>query len=67
MYTTTFHNWTKEQEKEFFNYYFNVNYNIYLDTAIVGKIDGRIGERTIAFRADMDGLSTDEGVKHLRS
>jgi len=43
----------------------NVNYNIYLDTAIVGKIDGRIGERTIAFRADMDGLSTDEGVKHL--
>ena len=43
----------------------NVNYNIYLDTAIVGKIDGRIGERTIAFRADMDGLSTDEGIKHL--
>ena len=43
----------------------NVNYNTYLDTAIVGKIDGRIGERTIAFRADMDGLSTDEGVKHL--
>ena len=43
----------------------NVNYNTYLDTAIVGKINGKIGTKTIAFRSDMDGLVTDEGVKHL--
>ena len=42
-----------------------VNYKSYLDTAVVGKINGKIGAKTIAFRADMDGLTTEDGVEHL--
>ncbi|MGL6105259.1 amidohydrolase [Romboutsia sp.] len=43
----------------------NVKYETYLETGIVGKIRGRVGKKTIAFRADMDGLTTEDGVKHL--
>lgn len=42
-----------------------VDYQTYLETGIVGKINGRIGEKTIAFRADIDGLVTDGSVEHL--
>lgn len=42
-----------------------IEYQTYLDTAVVGKIKGKVGTKTIGFRADIDGLVTDEGVKHL--
>ncbi|MGL5314392.1 MAG: amidohydrolase [Peptostreptococcaceae bacterium] len=42
-----------------------VDYQTYLETAVVGKINGKVGNKTIAFRSDIDGLVTDEGVKHL--
>ncbi|KXZ40271.1 N-acetyldiaminopimelate deacetylase [Alkalithermobacter thermoalcaliphilus JW-YL-7 = DSM 7308] len=43
----------------------NVEYEEFLDTAVVGVIKGKIGKKTIAFRADMDGLNIDGHVKHL--
>lgn len=43
----------------------NISYKEYLDTSIVGIIKGNNGDKTIAFRADMDGLLTDKGPKHL--
>lgn len=42
-----------------------VEYDIYLETATVGILKGKIGNKTIAFRADIDGLITENGVKHL--
>lgn len=42
-----------------------VEYEIYLETATVGILKGKIGNKTIAFRADIDGLTTENGVKHL--
>lgn len=42
-----------------------VEYDIYLETATVGILKGQIGNKTIAFRADIDGLTTENGVKHL--
>lgn len=44
----------------------NVTYETYLETAIVGKIKGRVGNKTIAFRSDIDGLSSEDGkVVHI--
>jgi N-acetyldiaminopimelate deacetylase len=44
----------------------DVAYETYLQTAIVGKIKGRVGNKTIAFRSDIDGLSADDGeVVHI--
>lgn len=42
-----------------------VKYNTYLTTGIVGKLEGSKGNKTIAFRADIDGLVTEDRVKHL--
>ncbi len=42
-----------------------VEYEIYLETATVGILKGKIGNKTIAFRADIDGLTTENGVEHL--
>ncbi|MGL5329372.1 MAG: amidohydrolase [Peptostreptococcaceae bacterium] len=42
-----------------------VEYKVYLDTGVAGVIKGKFSDKTIAFRADMDGLSTDDGAKHL--
>ncbi|RDY24463.1 amidohydrolase [Romboutsia maritimum] len=42
-----------------------VEYEIYLETGVVGMIKGKNPKKNIAFRADIDGLSTDNGVKHL--
>ncbi|OPJ56422.1 amidohydrolase [Alkalithermobacter paradoxus] len=43
----------------------DVEYEEFLDTAIVGMIKGKKGDKTIAFRADMDGLDVGGKVKHL--
>lgn len=43
----------------------NVAYDTYLETATIGVLKGKKGEKTIAFRADIDGLVTEDGVKHL--
>lgn len=43
----------------------NVEYDKYIGTATTGIIKGNIGNKTIAFRADIDGLITEDGVKHL--
>jgi N-acetyldiaminopimelate deacetylase len=43
----------------------NVTYETYLQTAIVGKIKGKLGNKTIAFRADIDGLNSDDKTLHL--
>nr|WP_042276146.1 amidohydrolase [[Clostridium] dakarense] len=43
----------------------NVKCDTYLTTATIGILKGKIGKKTIAFRADIDGLVTEEGVKHL--
>lgn len=43
----------------------NVAYETYLDTATVGIIKGKNPKKTIAFRADIDGLITENGVRHL--
>ncbi|HSQ88402.1 amidohydrolase [Romboutsia sp.] len=42
-----------------------VEYDTYIGTATTGIIKGKIGNKTIAFRADIDGLTTEHGVKHL--
>ncbi|MGL5346015.1 MAG: amidohydrolase [Peptostreptococcaceae bacterium] len=42
-----------------------IDYQTYLETGIVGKIKGNIGNKTIAFRADIDALTTDSSVEHL--
>ena len=42
-----------------------VEYETYIGTATTGIIKGKIGNKTIAFRADIDGLTTEDGVKHL--
>lgn len=42
-----------------------VKYETFLETAIVGKIKGKNPKKTIAFRSDIDGLTTDDGVEHL--
>ena len=36
-----------------------------IDTAVVGMIKGLIGDKTIAFRADMDALNSNNQIKHL--
>ena len=36
-----------------------------IDTAVVGMIKGLIGNKTIAFRADMDALNSNNQIKHL--
>jgi len=43
----------------------NVTYETYLNTAVVGKIKGKLGNKTIAFRADMDGLNAEDKVLHI--
>ncbi len=42
-----------------------VQYECFLETAVVGKIKGKKGEKNIAFRADMDGLNVDGKIMHL--
>ncbi|MEG1871053.1 MAG: amidohydrolase [Peptostreptococcaceae bacterium] len=42
-----------------------VEYRVYLETGIVGIIKGNNPVKTIAFRSDIDALSTDNGVEHL--
>lgn len=42
-----------------------VDYKVYLDTGVVGIIKGRNPKKTIAFRSDIDALSTEKGVEHL--
>lgn len=42
-----------------------IAYKKCLGTGTVGILKGKKGKRTIAFRADIDGLPTDQGVKHL--
>lgn len=42
-----------------------VEYEIYLETAIVGIIRGKKSKKNIAFRADMDALNIDGQIKHL--
>lgn len=42
-----------------------IKYNTYLETGVVGIIKGKNPKKTIAFRSDIDALSTDDGVKHL--
>ena len=42
-----------------------VDYKVYLDTGTVGIIKGHNPKKTIAFRSDIDALSTDKGVEHL--
>lgn len=43
----------------------DVEYKTYLETATVGIIKGKNPSKTIAFRSDIDGLTTDHDVKHL--
>lgn len=43
----------------------DVEYETYLETATVGILNGKVGNKTIAFRADIDGLTTETGVQHL--
>ncbi|MEG1312332.1 MAG: amidohydrolase [Romboutsia sp.] len=67
------HNMAEEGRKEFKtakyirDYLDNieVSYDTYLETATVGILKGKKGKKTIGFRADIDGLVTDDGVKHL--
>lgn len=42
-----------------------VEYKTYIETATVGIIKGKNPKRTIAFRSDIDALSTPNGVEHL--
>ncbi|MGL4914079.1 MAG: amidohydrolase, partial [Romboutsia sp.] len=42
-----------------------IEYDTYLGTGTVVMIKGSMGNETIAFRADIDGLPTDDGIKHL--
>lgn len=42
-----------------------IKYDVYIQTATTGIIKGNVGNKTIAFRADIDGLTTEDGVKHL--
>lgn len=42
-----------------------VEYEIYLETATVGVIKGKNPKKTIAFRADIDALPSDDGPQHL--
>lgn len=42
-----------------------LEYEEFIKTATVGIIKGKNPKKTIAFRADIDGLQTEEGVKHL--
>ena len=42
-----------------------VEYDIYLETGTVGILRGNNPKKNIAFRADIDGLKTSDGVKHL--
>lgn len=43
----------------------NIEYETFIETATVGMIKGKEGKKTIAFRSDIDGLMTEDGVKHL--
>ena len=42
-----------------------IEYKVYLETGTVGVIKGHNPKKTIAFRSDIDALSTDKGVEHL--
>jgi len=42
-----------------------VEYKVYLNTGIVGILKGKNPNKTIAFRSDIDGLRTENGVEHL--
>ena len=42
-----------------------VGYDEWLGTGTAGIIRGKDAKRTIAFRADIDGLMTECGVQHL--
>lgn len=42
-----------------------VEYEIYLDTATVGIINGKNPQKTIAFRSDIDALPSPKGAEHL--
>lgn len=42
-----------------------VEYDKWLETGTAGMIKGKNPKRTIAFRADIDGLMTENGVQHL--
>lgn len=43
----------------------NVEYSTYLETSVIGILKGKNKKKTIAFRSDIDGLLTEDGVKHL--
>ncbi|MFI3210237.1 MAG: amidohydrolase [Peptostreptococcaceae bacterium] len=43
----------------------NIEYDTFIGTATTGIIKGSEGKKTIAFRADIDGLMTEDGVKHV--
>lgn len=42
-----------------------VEYEVYLETATVGIINGQNPKKTIAFRADIDALPSKNGAEHL--
>lgn len=42
-----------------------INYKVYLNTGIIGILRGNNPTKTIAFRSDIDALSTEHGVEHL--
>ncbi|WP_195251269.1 M20 metallopeptidase family protein [Romboutsia sp. 1001713B170207_170306_H8] len=42
-----------------------IEYSVYIETGTVGIIKGKNPIKTIAFRSDIDALSTENGVKHL--
>ena len=43
----------------------NIEYETPLETATVGIIKGKNPKKTIAFRADIDALPTEDGAQHL--
>ncbi len=45
--------------------YLGVEYEVYLETAVVGIIKGKKAKKNIAFRTDMDALNIDGEIKHL--
>lgn len=42
-----------------------IEYEVFLETGIVGIIRGNNSKKNVAFRADMDGLVSGDGVEHL--
>lgn len=60
-----FKEWKTKKYIESFLDKLEIKYETIVETGIIGKIKGIEPKKTIAFRADMDGLETGEKVKHL--